>query len=543
MTVTKKHRYILGVADEDENQLELEVKGGRITLDQGQSPHIQGDLTVKVPDTATYNALEPRKFTGCVLFVTDDRPGPILRAFTLSLRGREFGQEDDEVVLSVASYEALLLDYKPLADDYTPLGLASSLRDIVNYVLETACPSIIVTPWHLQPTPANDADMTPIWSVTFGPGNSGFDGGLTAGYAAGVNVGALVITNAAGYFTSPPNALRYQIGAAGGNARLDIGLSNKAFPVTPGRTYTVAIQHRSSIARSAVLGVRWVNADGDTIGSAMHNFTSSATQMERHRLTTQAPAGAAFIWPYIITIGNLASQFHYLDDVMIVESEFLPDYFDGNTPDTATYDYSWAGAANASQKIRTALVDGVTPDALVWRAGVSALDFLLPLIQTAGLRLVHDGLAWTLRDEDYTAAGSTSIGYGVNLIDGSDVIDRESDLWCDAQVTRYTWTDLDGIQRQAVDAYADDPDYTLARLEEFDAAYPGPGYSEYCVRRAQQRGREVTATAQANWAATAEQPVTITLNGAPAQSGVIQSVEFDLEADQMTVTTRSVEEL
>jgi len=537
MTSVSKNGATLQVVTQGPVIVNFDILRGRIKVDQGNSPYVEGEVVVSAPDALTLSLLDPRKLPQCIVYPTED--GWLNGAFVLSLRSRRI--ESGEVVLSVASFESLLLDYAPLADDYTPLTLASSLRAIVNYVLGVAKPSLVVLPWALSASPAHDADMTPVWSVINLPGNSGFEGNTTAGYVAAVNVSGLTITTAVGFVKHGTRALRYTATAAG-NSRLDIGASNQAFRATPGRTYTVAIEHRSSIARSAILGVRFVNGDGDTIGSATADFTSSASQLDRQRLTATAPAGTEYIWPYILTIGNSAGQFHYLDDVMIVEGEFLPDFFDGSTTDTATYDYAWAGATNASQSIRTALVDGVAPDALVWRAGVSALDFLLPLVQAAGLRLVNQGTSWTLRDENYTASGSSVIGYGVNMVDGVEVIDRDAGAWADAQVTKYSWTDRDGIQREAVDAYAIDPDYNLLTVEERSTPYPGPGYSEYAVRRAQQRGREVTVTAVTDWSTTAEQPITVTLDGGAELEGVIQSVEFDLETDEMHITVRPDEE-
>lgn len=181
-------------------------------------------------------------------------------------------------------------------------------------------------------------------------------------------------------------------------------------------------------------------------------------------------------------------------------------------------------------------------DLLIWRAGDDALGFLAPILQAAGLRLVCDELRrWTLRDESYKAAGVINTRYGINLHDASDTIDRDTGLWFDAAVTRHRWTDPAGEQHEAVDAYALTTPYTRLMLFEKTTPYPGPGFSEYAVRRAQGRGREVTATMLADWRANAEQRVIAVLDGAPIQTGVTQSVEFDITAGQMTFTTRSTD--
>lgn len=181
-------------------------------------------------------------------------------------------------------------------------------------------------------------------------------------------------------------------------------------------------------------------------------------------------------------------------------------------------------------------------EARIWKAGVSAWDFLKPLVQAAGLRLVCDGeRQWTLRAEDYLAGGMLNIQYGVNLRGGEDLIDRDSLAWYDAAIAIYRWTDGAGDRQERVDSYSETGSYTLARVFEFDAPYPGPGFAEYAVRRARGRGREISFTMRADWTATAEQTVFAMLNDTPYQVGAVQSLSFDLSRDQMSGMSRTLE--
>lgn len=182
-------------------------------------------------------------------------------------------------------------------------------------------------------------------------------------------------------------------------------------------------------------------------------------------------------------------------------------------------------------------------EAFTWKAGQSALAFLIPLAQTAGYRIVCDELrGWTLRDEEHTTGGSITIRQGLNAIDGTDRISLDDDRWFDAAVTRYRWTDRDGQQQERVDAYARRIPYRRLQLFERDTPYPGAGFSTYAVRRAMSRGRDVSATLVADWRAQAEMPVVIDLDGTPTtQTGRIGRVEFDLDRDEMTVTTRTTD--
>jgi len=181
-------------------------------------------------------------------------------------------------------------------------------------------------------------------------------------------------------------------------------------------------------------------------------------------------------------------------------------------------------------------------EAFTWKAGQSAMDFLRPLVQAGGLRLVCDELrGWTLRSANYTTGGAITITQGENAIAGSESISRDDDAWFDAAVTRYRWTDRNGQQQERYDSYALRTAYRRVRTFEKDTPYPGPGFSAYAVRRAQGRGREGVASAVADWRAHAEMPVVINLDGSPTQSGRIARVEFDLDRDEMTVTARTID--
>lgn len=181
-------------------------------------------------------------------------------------------------------------------------------------------------------------------------------------------------------------------------------------------------------------------------------------------------------------------------------------------------------------------------EAKIWKAGDSAEEFLRPIVQASGLRLVCDEQRrWTLRDEEYAAPGMLNVRHGINLMDGEDSIDRESGIWFDAAIARYRWRDIAGDQQEAVDSYAESSSYTRAQLFDFDTPYPGPGFAEYAVRRARGRGREVTFTIETDWNAQAEQTVFAVLDDMPFQVGSTQSITFDIDAEQMAGTTMTLE--
>lgn len=185
---------------------------------------------------------------------------------------------------------------------------------------------------------------------------------------------------------------------------------------------------------------------------------------------------------------------------------------------------------------------GRLPELFTWKAGQSAIAFLQTLLQSQGLRLVCDEeRQWTLRDEAWESPGTLALREPVNIHTAGETISRDTGLWRDAHVTRYRWSDASGAQQEEVDAYALVTPWSRLTLLEVDGVYPGPGRSEYIVRRAQGVGREVTVSTTSNWAADAEQPLQIIINGVPAQVGKVQSLSFDLSDDTMTVTARTTD--
>lgn len=402
--------------------------------------------------------------------------------------------------------------------------------------LQTDRPSL--APFHLAGLQlGTDADVTPLWSATNVVGNSGFEGASVAGYPSGSNVsGQAINTTVAGYVVTGLRSLRYTSTTAT-NSRLEVGLALTTFKVTPGRTYQFAFWHRehaSQPARSGSFGMRWYNADGDLLSTDVTNFTSPNTDMQRFSMSARAPVGAASVWPYITTLGNAAGNFHYLDDVQIIEGEFLPPFFDGNTPDTADYDYTWAGVANMSQSSRTALVDAPEPDAFVWRAGQKAWDFLMPITASAGMVLWCDeSRKWYLQTPEERAIASTLYVSPLNTRDGTDTLSLDDDdTTITGVVVLYTWTDRDGISQERVDSAGTSENVLTLELNQ---AYPGPGAAAAMLARRQGTGRAQDVVCISDWTATPGQSMQITLPGAPDTTGRLVSVTWDLEDSFMAV--------
>lgn len=507
----------------------LDVLGGGISFDAGRSPHVEGTLTI-TQDADVADLLDPRmsppprvtvEVLGTFGVTTQSR------TFDLTLRSRPVSQDDATMQLELSSDEALVSDYAPMADvDLRALTDLATLSERV--ILDTTGETVTVT--------GSTADITPLWDATNLLPNPSFEVD-TVGWTAGAGASALTRVSAVGLSGAVGSwMLRWTTTAS------DSDIYPVQARVRPGERQWWSILLYSPTPRNARLSVQFLDANSVVIGqvNGAYNMTSAAG-LTRHSVNTIAPANAAFIFVFVHTTGNSGGQQHYADGAYVVASVFDPGYFDGATTDTADYDYAWTGTANASTSTRVALHDAPTPEALVWDAGQNGMDFLAPLVQASGLRLVCDELrAWTLRDADWTASGSLTVVYGVNMTHGEDTIDRDDETWFDAAVTEYIWTDIYGIEQRVIDSYSE-IGYSRARRFEKRTAFPGPGFSEYAVKRAEGRGRQVTASTVSDWRVSAEQPVSVVLNGAPTQTGKTQTVVFDLDSDEVTVTTRTTD--
>lgn len=553
--------FLIGSPD-----VELSLRGGSITLDDTAAPHVQGGIEIAWPghweivpdnlpvaygglvwvrDDDVLAALDPRLTPRVRVEVDGQYPAfSVHREFDLGVRTRVPDQVSRVVQLGLASDEALLDDYAPLADDDTPFDLAASLRDVVDYVLGEAVPGA-----SLAVSPANDADMTPYWSVTNLLLNPSAESSITNWSAAG---NCTIFHAAIG--RTGPGSCGFTSAAAGDLAVSPMSLSGKT-GVTSGRSYVLDGYGQRGLSSAVPAGttiravIRWVDANGatpwaDVLGNAVVMGTGAWST--RTIALGEAPAGAVAMFPFFrVTGATAAGQIGYIEDAMVHEGTRSIPFFHPTHAVTPGYTVAWSNVANASTSTRTPIV-ARDPESLTWRAGDTGIEFLQPLVQAAGFRLVCDETrTWTLRDESYLAPGSLNIKYGVNLIEGSDAIRRDDGVWFDARVTRYRWTDRDGIQREAVDAFTlIDPPTRVDRIE-VNAPYPGPGRSEYAVRRAQGRGREVDASAVARWTEHAEQSITVELDGAEIQYGKTSRVTFTLgpgdARDRVVVTTRTTD--
>ncbi|MCM3779860.1 hypothetical protein [Microbacterium hydrocarbonoxydans] len=537
--------HVYTVALKGSPNVQLSKRTGSVSLDARRRPHVQGTVVIAVPSLTVLAALDPRTSPPprILIDVLATFPwGVQHRVFDLTLRDRSVDLAEATVTLTLASDEALLSDYAPLADDTAPLNYQSSLRLLVGYVLGKVIPGTVLSPGGIDvtvPALANSSNLirnpragtnTTDWAWTQTSGGLTPTRRTTGGPAYSPTYVAYVSN--AGVFTN--------------NAEIYIGES--AVSLSGGKHHVLSVDLSGATGRQIILDAVCFDASGNILGF-IPPVTTTMTAGTWKRAVT-APF-AAYANTAKIRVRVRANQLGGSEEVDVTAwrlSEATGDlvadglYFDGSTTDTTQYDYEWANTAHASVSTRRVKINAATPDALIWKAGQDALTFLAPLVQAAGRRLVCDEQrVWTLRDENYDAGGALEIRHAVNMAAGSEKTSRDDDDWFDAAAVEYEWKDQSGTTQQLVETASLTPSYTRLRRFQLATPYPGPGRAAYVVRRAQGRGREVTVSTVADWSAKAEQGITVVLEGSPTQIGQTNVVQFDLDSDQMTITSRTID--
>lgn len=516
----------------------LSITGGTVTLDADRIPYVTANVTFAVEDAMLLDDLDPRDGRRIVLTCAMTA-GEVTRSrsFDLGIRDVTPNRADGTVQVALASDETLLDDYAQLVDDETPFTLASSLRAVVDYVLDKIDAG-------LEPSPTIDADVTPHWKATNLLLNPSVQGTGGAPWTAAGNCTVFQAsigrtgTSSSGYMSTGAGQLAVAADA----------YPNARQGVTPGKTYIFSgygVRYQAPTARTMTAVIRFYDENGATLWADYESAPASLaddTVWTRATVRATAPVGAAKAATFFRVNGSTAAgQIGYIDDAMFYEGTRELPFFYGDTPDDAGYVYDWTKDANASHSVRTPHTE-LAPEALVWSAGVSAMEFIATLLKTVGYRLVCDEQRrWTLRDEEYRADGVQTWRYGVNITAADEKLSRDDETWFDAAVYVYSWTDRDGIPQTRTDAYTLTPTPAKVLRRELNTAYPGPGRAQQMVQRAQGKGRTVTVSGIPSWAEQTDQPLSILLDGTPIQTGITSSIRFDLDTDEVTVTSRTTD--
>lgn len=183
----------------------------------------------------------------------------------------------------------------------------------------------------------------------------------------------------------------------------------------------------------------------------------------------------------------------------------------------------------------------IAADAAVWAPGVSGWDYLSPLTASANLRLWCDEhRVWRLAaPESIIAPGQATLAATGTVTGASDTVDRNDDLWADAVVVTYTWTDASGVRHVAYDVAGPGDASRVLHIERA-TPWPRAGEAAARLRKLRGRGRVLSIDAVADPEVVPAQAASLSVPGTPVQTGWVQAVTWQLPADEMTVTTRDL---
>ena len=180
----------------------------------------------------------------------------------------------------------------------------------------------------------------------------------------------------------------------------------------------------------------------------------------------------------------------------------------------------------------------VLPTAALWAPGQEAWDYLNSLVKTAGYRLYCDERrSWHLVDSTFTQPGLAELWSVGTIKSASENVSRDSGLWFDAVVVKYTWVNDLGATVIAYDTAAVE-NFTKVHMVEVKSAYPGAGAAQGILDRALSRGRQLDVTTVSNYAVEPSMACDIYILGTPTENVYIKAVSWNYPSDEMTVTTR-----
>jgi len=515
---------------------------GSVVLDSSVVPYGRADVTVALLDTATVEDIDPRDTIRAVVVGGDDVAGTS-RTFDLGVRSRTVDHADRTIRLELATDEALLIDYAPLTD-VDLWAYRASLRGLVNEVLDTCIPGAV-----LAASPNPDADVTPRWEQTnliVNPNGGGGTTGWTAEVSGGVagSLSTAVPASVGDEGASPATYIRFVASSGGtGTAIARFGTTFAESPrVSPGTMYTFSawVYQNTGVAKSMRVLLGFRNAAFAVVTSSNQTVSVPSGVWTKLSTTSIAPVNAEVA---VVTAGVLdgvaAADLVGVTGVMLAEGARNDRWFDGDRADESMYTYDWTPAANTTPSTRTPVTGEADRDALLWRAGMSAWDFLEPLTASVGLKLFCDeSRVWRLVDTaEYFAAGLISIS-PMNSTEGTDTIDLNNrDLHVTGVAVRYKWVDSAGRARSRTDT-AGAPGRVL--ILEVERPWPGAGVAQTVLNRRTGQGREQETVSLANWEATPTQVVSISLPGTLDQLGQIESINWGLSNGLMATRTREL---
>ena len=402
------------------NDVTLDVKQARLTLDDSWSPYGQVTLVCWRPPEAVLSLIDPRTVPTPRVNVTL-ADGTTTRVLQLVLRSRTVDHVAGTVSVVAETDEALLIDKVRVATtvDTTAHAYQASLRTLINTVVLAPIGASLAT------DAGADADLSTYANQTNQITQPSMEVSVSQ-WAAWQCSMARVAGSA-----MPAGAGSWVLRTSG--ATNSFCYARIVFDVVAGQTYVASCYGRATTPGTGtpdpahgtiriVTGASVVLATSNAINNA-----SSAWQKLQVKFTV--PAGNATL-EFRFMHGYPTAGVYDWDMAKVSLATGGADestYFDGDTPDTAIYRYDWVGAAHNSLSTRTD-ISGIQrdPAAFDLLPGQSLWDFADPLVQAGKLRLFCDGLrVWHLVDPaKYAVPGLVSVNAGANAKEAADEVSR-----------------------------------------------------------------------------------------------------------------------
>lgn len=174
----------------------------------------------------------------------------------------------------------------------------------------------------------------------------------------------------------------------------------------------------------------------------------------------------------------------------------------------------------------------------IWHPGVSAAEFVQPLVDAAGLRLYCDEQRRWFLTRPLHASDRALYLDERGIQQSEDVVSRD-DGWFDAMTVTYRWTDVFGVAQVRHDVAAP-AGYSRMGTVQYDRQWPGDGAAAALLARAEGRGQVSGVSAVSDYDAEPGALLSVSIAGFPTQTGVVSRVEWLLSNDTMAVRSRDL---
>lgn len=527
----------------------LDVKSGTLTLDDSWAPYGQGSVVCYAPGQLVIEAINPLATGGLRVSATITHTfgtgtewnniarDPVTRTFNLALRVIEVDHNTGEMTLTLESDEALLRDFaKMTATAERVYGL--SVKAAVTYALgkigatlqagasDATLTGKALDPVYrnLCPNPSVEVNATG-WSHA----STGNDVARSTAFAYVGTASLLMSSNTSG-----------QVGA-----QMGVG-ADILVACVPGDKFTWTFWARSNFATAITPFLRFTTGTtiADQSGATVNVLPNVWTQIT---VTATCPAGYTGMNAYwLTTAGGLGLNVYTDANMLTVNVDSPPDYFDGSyagsndgvARDPLIYVPAWTGTAHASA---STLTEQPNTDATVWQPGVSAWDWVSPLVSAGGLRLYCDEQRRWYLVSTVVLAGLISLSPDTGIERAADTrsLNDDSDYYTGVVIAYQAPSDpTTGLTPAPVYDIAGTQGRVLSL--SYDTPSPGAGAAAAVLNRAQGKGRTLSVTSESNYLTTPGQSLSITLPDTPVQTGAVSSVSWSFPEARMTVGSRGL---